>query len=363
MKPQEKIGGSQLFALLFVCRALALFTFTAPQETGFSAGDRILFTAPFCLLCLLFAVPGLLAGSRHANGVLGAARAASPMLAKGVGVFYSAAFLCAAALSTLRFELFVGTVMYPERETTLLIALLLAAAAAAAVHGTQALGRAAVILLALFAASLLFILCSAAGQFDRLNLTPPLENGASPVLRNAFRSAARTAELPALAFAPAFTRGRVNKTGVCWLTSFSAMAAMVFCFLGGVAGVYGEQQMFPLYTVTTVAKLGVFERLDAVLTGLWVLGAFLRTAFFLRLAGLSLEQSFGKRLSAAPFFAGAAAVFALFLAFGRLSALTDGAAATAATEALFIASSAVAPTVVLLAARRKKTERQTNLTG
>lgn len=350
---QETISGFQLFAVLFVCRIIGLFTFTVPQETGFSAGDRVLFTVPFFLLCLLFAVPGLWIGKQNESGIVGAARAASPLLAKGVSVYYSAAFLCAAALSALRFELFVGTVMYPEQGTALLIALLTAAAAIAAVHGTQALGRAAVILLALSVASLLFILCSAADGFDWLNLTPPLENGAAPVLRNAFRSASRTAELTVLAFAPAFTRGGVKKAAVGWLAAFSAVAALVFCFLGGVTGAYGEQQMFPLYTVTEVAQLGVFERLDAILTGLWVLCAFLRTAFFLRLAGLAMEQGFDRRLSAAPYFAGAGVVFALFLAFGKLASLTDGAGTVAATEMLFVFSAAV-PTAVLLFTRMKK---------
>lgn len=351
MKPQEKIGGGQLFALLFASRAIGLFTFTVPQETGFSAGDRVLFTVPFCLLCLLFAVPGLLVGSRHENGIAGAARAASPLLAKGVGVFYAAAFLCAAALGALRFELFVGTVLFPESSTAVFTALLLAAAAAASLRGVQALGRTAAVLLALLAGSVLFLLIATFDRFNGLNLTPPLENGAGPVLKNAFRSAGRTTELAALALAPAFTRGRVKKAAVGWLTAFSAAAAVIFCWIGGVTGRYGEQQMFPLYTLTEVARFGVFERMDAVLTGVWILVAFLQAAFFLWLAALALEQSFDRKMPPAGAFAGAAAVLGLFFLFSALADRTDGEATVYASAALFLLSSVVIPLTVLLAGK------------
>ena len=68
MKPPEKIGSGQLFALLFVSRAIGLFTFTVPQEGDFSAGDRTVFPLVFCLLCLLCAVPVLWAAGGHAQG-------------------------------------------------------------------------------------------------------------------------------------------------------------------------------------------------------------------------------------------------------------------------------------------------------
>ena len=356
MKPQKKIGGSQLFALLFVSRAIGLFTFTVPQETGFSAGDRVLFTVPFCLLCLLFALPGLLVGSRHENGVLGAARAASPLLAKGAGVFYGAAFLCASALGVLRFELFVGTVMFPESSTAVFTALLLAAAAAASLRGVQALGRTAGILLALLAGSMLFLLIATADRFDILNLTPPLENGAGPALKNAFRSAGRTMELAALAVAPAFTRSGVKKAAVGWLTAFSAAAAVIFCWIGGVAGLYGEQQMFPLYTLTEAARFGVFERMDAALTGLWILGAFLQTAFFLWLSALVLEQGFDRKIPPAVRFAEAATVLGLFFLFSALADRTDGEATTYASGILFFLSAVAVPLTVGIAGRVKRGE-------
>ena len=353
MRSQETIGSFQLFAALFVCRVIGLFTFTAPQEAGFSAGDRVFFTLPFFLLCLLSAVPSMLTARRRA-GILDMAAEVSPKLAKAVSVALCAAFLCAAALGTLRFGRFVGDVMFPESDTLLLTALLLASAGAAAVHGVQSIGRTAVILLALLAASLAFILLSTAGRFDWVNLTPPLENGAGPALKNALRSACRTPELAALSLAPAFTNGSVPKTGLRWLASFSLSAAVLFCCIGGVTGACGERQAFPLYTLTVAAKYGVFERMDALLTGLWTLGAFLRAAFFLRLAATALEQGFGEKLSAPPVFAGAGVVFGLYLLFSSLAARTDGAASLTASAAVFLLAVVLLPTAVLLASRIRK---------
>ncbi len=350
---QEAISGAQLFAVLFVSRIIGLFTFTVPQETGFSAGDRVLFTLPFFLFCLLCAVPVFLT-AKHPAGIVGLAGEVSPALAKTAGTVLCGAFLCAAALGVLRFELFVSTVMFPEGDTLLLTALLLAAASAAAVHGMQSLGRTASVLLALLAASMVFILLATADRFDPLNLTPPLESGVTPVLKNGFRSACRTMELTALSIAPTFTKGNLRKTGVGWLAVFTLTAAAVFFVIGGVTGRYGEQQMFQLYTVTAIARFGVFERLDAILTGLWILGAFLQAAFFLRLAATAVEQAFGKNLNAAPVFAGGGVVFALFLLFSTLAAHTEGAATLAASETVFLLAAVALPGTVILAHRIKK---------
>ena len=96
---RETIGGAQLLSILFVSRLIALFTFTAPQEEGFSAGDRVLFTLPFFLLCLLALL--VLAASGGKKGLVAAAGEISPRLQKGAGAFYCAAFLLAAALSAI----------------------------------------------------------------------------------------------------------------------------------------------------------------------------------------------------------------------------------------------------------------------
>ena len=356
MKPQEQIGHWQLFALLFVSRVIGLFTFTVPQEAGFSAGDRTVFPLAFCLLCLLCAVPVLWAAGKHGQGLIGAARAASPLLARGVGAFYGAAFLCAAALGVLRFELFVGAVLFPESSTAVFTALLLAAAAAASLRGIQSLGRTAVILLALLAGSVLFLLIATADRFDLLNLTPPFEDGAAPVLKNAFRSAGRTMELASLAVAPAFTRGGVKKATVGWLTAFSVAACVIFLAIGGVTGLFGEQQMFPLYTLTAVAKFGVFERMDAALTGLWILGAFLQAAYFLWLSSLALEQGFERKIPPAGQFAGTAAVLGLFFLFSALANRTDGEATTYASAILFVLSVVVVPVAVGIVGRTKRSK-------
>ena len=350
---RDDISGMQLFSVLFVSRIIGLFTFTVPQETGFSAGDRVLFTLPFFLCCLLCAVPVFLT-AKHPAGILGMALEVSPALAKTAGVLLCGAFLCAAALGVLRFELFVSTVMFPERDTLLLTVLLLAAASAAAVHGMQSLGRTATVLLALLAASMVFILLATANRFDLLNLTLPLESGVTPVLKNGFRSACRTMELTALSVAPTFTKGNLRKTGVGWLAAFSLTAAAVFFTIGGVTGRYGEQQMFQLYTVTAIAKFGVFERLDAILTGLWILGAFLQAAFFLRLAADAVGQAFDRQLSAAPVFAGGGVTFALFLLFSVLAARTEGAATLAASEIVFLLTAVALPGTVILARRIKR---------
>ena len=355
-----KISGFQFFCLFFVCRITALFTFIVPG--GLSSGDRVIFLLPFCAVCLASVIPVMLVTDGGKKDIFTAAGRASPLLKRGLGIYYPALFLWTAAVSTARFELFISTVMFPGSDTGMLTLLLLAGAAAAASRGQETAGRSAVILFLLLCGSLVFILASSAGEFDVLNLSRPLADGSSPVLAAAFHSAARTTEIVSAAAASGFVKDGTRKSTIAGITAFSAAAAVIFLLTGGVTGLYGERQMFPLYTMTVIAKAGIFERMDAFLTGFWVMCAFLKAAFYIMLAVTSAQRCFNIEFGKPVYFVGAVVVFAVYRIISATTARFTDIITSSSFEYIFLFSAAALPLAVFfaikIADRRTKQTKQ-----
>ncbi len=295
MEKIGKISTGQMFCVLFLSRIISLFTFMLPSASYLPAGDRIITAIPVMLFEFLYAgIVIFTLKKNEAQSILETAKNISPNLSKILAVFYILAFIWFAGIGTARFELFISTVMFPNSELTLMIVILLIAALYASLKGIEAIGRASVILITILGTSVIFILLTVTGEFEYSNLKPLLTEGLSPVTGFAFYVSVRAAELMTLHVSTPIINGNVKKMIFSWISVFAAVCSVILLCLSGVTGEYGDDQIFPLYTLTVIAKFGIFERLDDILTGLWVLCSFIQVAFLLYLCLLSLRQSFGK---------------------------------------------------------------------
>ena len=75
------------------------------------------------------------------------------------------------------------------------------------------------------------------------------------------------------------------------LASTAAIFAIVTVTIA-VLGSYGTVTRFPFYTATGVFQLGAFQNLDALQIGVWTLGGFLKSAFYLWLCRHCLQKAF-----------------------------------------------------------------------
>ena len=71
----------------------------------------------------------------------------------------------------------------------------------------------------------------------------------------------------------------------------------VFLFTAAVLGDYAKSQRFPFYTVTKMAEVSVFQRLDSLYVALWVFMVLVRLAVFLEVGAKSLTQLLPQRAS------------------------------------------------------------------
>ncbi len=360
MNEKNSIGAFQLCCIFFLSRVLALFTFILPESERLAAGDRPLLFLPFFVFGLLVLLPAFVLCKRK-ESVFDLTDRVSPNLTRFCAVLFALGAVWSATVGLARVSLFAGTVLFEGGSLTLPMLGLTASTVIVAVKGRETVARAAVIVAGLLVFVFLFVLATTAKGFDVANLEPPFENGVLSFMKQGILAVTRTPELGALLLLVPNVKGNVRKNTSLWLLFFGITASASFLIITGVTGAFGERQMFQLYTLTTLSKLGAMERMDDIFAAVWVLAALIRTAFFLRLGGECVTRVLSKTSSKhIIIFLGAAAFGLCLLLSGSVVTFAD-VLASGGNVVMFVSFIVLLPVVVLIAEKMKQKRERNRL--
>lgn len=361
MNISGKISTGQMFSVMFLSRIISLFTFMLPSASYLPTGDRVVTAVSVMLIEAVYAAILCFNLKRNNNmSIIGASAEKSRLLSRAVAVFYILAFIWFAGTGTARFELFISTVMFPNSELTLMITLLLAACFFTSLKGIEAIGRASSVLLFILGISIAFILISVTSEFEYYNLKPVFTQGLLPVVGFSFYVSTRAAELLTLNVSAPLIKGNVKKMIFLWIAVFSIICTLILVYLTGVTGEYGDDQIFPLYTLTVIAKFGIFERLDDILTGLWVLCIFIQVAYLLYLCLLCMKQSFIRIKKIPAALICTAGIFTVYYFTSKTVSTFSQIVSSRIIDVVFIFLTVILPLSISLL-RKPKTKQRTNL--
>lgn len=68
----------------------------------------------------------------------------------------------------------------------------------------------------------------------------------------------------------------------------------VFLRFSGL-GDYAMTQLFPIHSIAVLSEFSVFQRIDVILTGVWILSAFIKISFMLYLSSYIASRSFSAK--------------------------------------------------------------------
>lgn len=221
-------------------------------------------------------------------------RGKSSLLAKVTAIAFGVVFLYFAVVTLARLDLFAGTIVFPETNVNFLVILAVVCCCYGAFLGWEALGRSAVLSAFLFIPAIIFILVNLVNKIDLLNLSPIFYNGVTPVLKTAVDSMGQTIEYVIIAVALPKVSGNKVKGFFIWLVSQTALMGVLFFFAGAVMGNYAGTQLFPFHTLASLAQFSMFDRLDAIFTSVWILGAFIKVGLLIYLQADILCVEFAK---------------------------------------------------------------------
>ena len=224
--PNRKITPVQLFSVLFLSRLFAAMTYIAGLDRDLQPGETVVAMLYASALIVIAGVgEAVFLKNDSGVGILMRTKNASKKLFVFTDVFYLVFFLAYSALAAARFNLFVFF------------------------KNTAA----------------------AASRFDVLNFRGVRPGKGFEMFETGFMSAARTAEIASIPILTPFLNSNPTKPMFRWIGVTLVSLVLISSMISGVLGQFGYEQIFPMYSLTVLAEFGILERLDAIVTAVWVL--------------------------------------------------------------------------------------------
>ena len=280
-----RIDTRQMVLLLFVCRAFTLMAFV-PQTGEQVGGSTVIAAAPVSLIFyLLILIPVFhVLKTWGGRDILDCAYQQNRWLGR-ICAFFAWLFCIYQCLYTLyNQDIFLTSTIYTRESSRAIMFILSLAALYMARLGLESFSRLSLGIFIAYLVLLTMVIIAVAPDVDPLNLRNPFEDGAAPLFLTAARSVAVNGEIAAIVLLAPLVRGNLKKPcialGGMWMTAMMLLAFATLTVLGDFA----RTQMFPVYTLTTVAEFFMFERMDAFHMAAWTFMGLIKTALYLYLA-------------------------------------------------------------------------------
>lgn len=348
-----KISTFQLFSLLTVSRLLATLTFMPFFDFEVGVSDLVVATLLGAVLLWVLCIPVMLFLKHYSD------RALTQLVnrQKTVTVLFCAYLFFVLFFTLLRLKLFVSSVFFSSVNTAAFTVATVLAVCYCASFSLEATARSGSVTLFLLLGSLGIIFAALTKSMEINNLSPVFYYGFSPVLKIALSVLARSGE-PLLIYmlAPRVT-GNIRKGLVIWLSTVTVLISVCVLILSLTLSDNALLQAFPFHAMSELSRVSAIERMDSILTAVWIMSAFLRAVLLCNVIGDSLKDQFPK-LRKKYFLT----VLSLILIVSMLIAekslnLTAAVSSVKIREALFAVFVLILPTAILI--KNRISERKT----
>lgn len=285
----SKISVFQFYSTLFLTRLLVTLTYLPEYTNGITVSDLLFQTLLRFIFGIIIMIPVFLLNKKY-GGVLQKKNGA---FNKIKAVIFSIVFFYFSITTVSRLDLFAGTVIFPETDVKFLLLLVIVFCAYCAYLGLEPIARSSVLFVIPVLFSLTFISLVLVKKVDLLNLTPLFYNGVWPVAKTALNAVGRTVEYAIIAVSFPMVEGNSKKGFFVWLTAQTLITAVIFFFEGTVLGAFSGMQLFPVYTIASMAQCLFFRGLGAIITGVWILCAILKISLLIFLQTKLISEAFG----------------------------------------------------------------------
>lgn len=362
MTAPVKISSFQFYNILFLSRFFAVVTYIANLRIDLSPSDKAASSVFTALYLFVTCIPTyLLLRKDSQSSIITRASCLSPVFAKILCIVYIADFLYYGTVTAARFELLISSVMFPETNMAFFMLVPLAVAGYGAYKGIEAQGRAAAFFLVLVLLSFAFVFLTILKDFDPLNFPPLFYEGAGGSAAIGAFTCARTGEVFSVALLLPFVKNHKNHHIFLWSAAVGVTVIAADTVISGVLGTFGNTQLFSMYSVSVLAEFGFVERMDAVITCIWMLCAVVKLSFTVFACSYLLSCLFGKKLRLLYISLTAAALFAGMLAVSS-SVLNFASVVTSAfTIYGYVFTACVVPLAVLLGEKIKQNKNNKNI--
>lgn len=235
-----------------------------------ATAESLLRPAAFAIISIVFAIPiYFLCAKGNLKENLQSEKKSK--VYKGVALFYGVVYFIDSLMTVGRFDLFASSELFPGTEMTYFLIGLVAVCVVLTFCGIGALGRASTIFTLVVVSATVFASFTLSKEVDFLNFTPIFENGVGKFITDSLTFSIQASEIGAIVIFFPEIKGNVKKHYVLWSVLSALSFSFILFFVVATLGTFADTQLFPTYTAVTLAQFGLFERLDALETAIWIL--------------------------------------------------------------------------------------------
>lgn len=279
MKHQTKISAGQFFLLLFISHVITSITINAQTVGNSNFLDNMLSALLFAAVTGLFSIPIFALNHRYPEDSLPAlAEKKMGGFGYGVSAVYGLYFLCMNIFSLTLFLVLLVNTINPSAAKWSIALVICGIALYGAVKGIETVSRAAICVFVIFLLSIGAIFISLIPNVDFSYTEPLFRDGISQTMRGFLVFSARSTSLAELAVLLCFVQGKKRKGFAFWLLGVVAFICILLFFIVSCLGEYGYFQLFPAYTLASVAEIIGIQRFDALFIGICMMTLVIRIA-------------------------------------------------------------------------------------
>ena len=267
---KSSVSAPQFFALLYLSMLGSMFMYISSPQITIATAEALLRPVVFALASIIFALPIYFLCTN--GGLKENLQAEKKNKAyKGVALIYGVVYFIDTLMTVARFDLFASSELFPGTEMTYFLMGLVAVCVALTFCGIGALGRASTIFTLVVVSATAFASFTLSKEVDFLNFTPLFENGAGKFITDSLSFSIQASEIGAIVIFFPEIKGNVKKHYILWSVLSALSFSFILFFVIGTLGAFADTQLFPTYSAVTLAQFGLFERLDALETAIWIL--------------------------------------------------------------------------------------------
>lgn len=295
MSKNAKISVAQLFILLFLSRMIVTVTYSTYIADISKMWCMSIASLCGLVLTLVMVLPVYFL--HRTDNRLTVADNGYALFGRGgavIAIIYGFYFLWVMLYTLSLFNLFVTDLMNPSISVIALSSAVIIASAYGAWKGIEAIARTSTIILFAVIIALIFVICTLFNKIDVYNYTPINWSNGGDIGDAVLSMLARNSCIPAMAMLFPFANGKIKRGVVAWAVFvYLTIAVMVFIIVG-VLGDYLKTQVFPVYSLTSLAQWGVLQRLDGVFLGVWTANMFIKIALMIYLISACVKRIAGE---------------------------------------------------------------------
>lgn len=355
----KTISYKQLAVLLVLSRIFSDGADFRGVEAGYSMQRFTVILVSGIVLFLLY-LPLIFLANRHpGESVISIVTERSRVLGWLCGGFTVLSLLIGAVSAICSTSIYTISTIFDDAPMYLFVILPLAVCGVAAWKGIQGSARSGVLFGAVFAVFLIFIMISVWERFEWDWLYPALLEEPGLFFGQVVRQLGRNSELLAFGVLMEYVDKNAERAVFWYVPSIMVLQGLKLLLQTIVLGPFLNTTTFPMFTISALSDIVLFQRLDGINVVVWLLVCIVKVTVALLCTRTVFTRLVGARTGKWSVWVGTAVIAAASLMLGGGSDSTLAMDGIASAWAILLTGGVLIPIIALIAAkfgRRREAE-------